>query len=848
MGEAPTFGNWLRQRRKELHLTQQELAERMACSSAMVRKIEAGERVASQQMAETLAESLDIVAQERAAFVQFAKGRLSGGEAERELWQTLHATQPRPTNLARPLTSLIGREQELESLRKLILSSGERLFTLTGPPGIGKTHLSLEAGVELLDYFEDGIFFISLEAINDPDLVPTVIAQGLGAEGAATSSPAQQLALFLGEKQMLLVLDNFEQVLDAALFVTALISSCPRLKVLVTSRESLHVQGEQHFPVPPLGLPGEAERHGGSAQTLAPYPAIELYVQRARAVKPDFVLTNDNAAAIAAICTRLDGIPLAIELAAARIRLFSPQEMLVRLASTGRGASQANSALDSRYSVLSEGPRNLPARQRTLRAAIDWSYKLLKEEEQILFARLGVFVGGFTLSAAQAVCNPHADLKSDIVEGIESLLDKSLLKREEVVDGESRFTMLETLHNYALDVLRASGELHMLRTHHAHYYLSFAEEADAHLDSEHELLWVKRLDQAYENIRAAISWSTDNEVGADVALRLAGALQSFWLRRGYVTDARNLLNAALAQADEVRSPQKAGALYVAGRLASIQGDHPASHRFLSQSLELYRELEDREGMGLVLQRIGSGYINHRIGDKEQARRALDEAVGIAREMGKPQGISDALGHQANFIVETGNYREARPLFEESLALARQAQDRGLVGSVLLSLGDIARLDGDLAKARSIFEESVALYEASGVEIGLATAQLNLVHVAVAQGDTSARGLLMHSLAFFRKIGHKRAIAESIATFAALHLLDGNLPKSLSLFSAVQGAIDRNEVTLPRIEQQEFEERLAAARNRASEAEWAGAWSEGEKWTLEQAAALALETQSSVTRV
>jgi predicted ATPase len=854
MDERASFGLWLKGRRKALRLTQEELAGRISCSGALVRKIEAEERVASQPLAELMADAFHIVPNERAAFVQFAQGRLDAITAERALWLTLHSAKSHANNLTAPPTALLGRVRELERLRELLLLDGERgrLITLTGPPGIGKTRLAVEVGAELLDYFEDGVFFVGLASIADPDLVLASIANVLSLPDKGGESLLSNLQQSISSKQMLLLLDNFEQVVDASPTVVELLGACPYLKVLVTSRESLHVHGERQFPVPPLALP--APEVARNAQALANYPAIALYAQRAQDVQPEFALNENNVQAVAAICRRLDGLPLAIELAAARVGLFSPQEMQARLDEPDAGLS-----------MLAGGPPNLPARQRTLRAAINWSYNLLNEEEQALFARLGVFVGGFTLAAVQAVCNlgsgyrvsgvrenssdpiSHYPLPAtryplppqiDISEGIESLLDKSLLKREVGLDGESRFTMLETLRDYSLERLGASGSLPTLRENHVRYYLGFAAEAGAQLDGEQELLWLKRLDREYENIRAAIAWSIENEAGAATALRFASALGSYWVRHGHVSDARNFLSAALARANEVRSLEKATALSVAGRLALLQGDHPAGRSLSTQSLDLYRELGDRTGMSTVLNRLGTEY--NRAGDFKQGRQALEEALAIAREIGDPKAIAEALGHLGSSIQEFGNHRDALPLFEECLALARQAQNKGLIGSVLLTLGDIARLDGDYARARSNFEESVALFEASGGKMGRAFALANLAQVILKEGDpTNAAPLLAESQALFRQMGHRRGLLLCLDGFAALYLLKGNLTRAISLLSATQAAMDRNETFLETVDRLEFEKHVAEARALEGEPMWSRAWAEGQSMTIEQAIDYAL---------
>jgi predicted ATPase/DNA-binding XRE family transcriptional regulator len=824
MEQPARFGPWLKQQRRLRHLTQEQLAERLACSSVLIQKVEAGERTASAQLASLIADWLEVSPTDRKAFASFARGQLGSHEAETRFGYA-SSTLPAAGYLPHSLTPLIGRAGEVEKLEGMLSSPEVRLLTLTGPPGIGKTRLALEVANRVKERFADGAYLVALASVVDPDLVPATIARTLGTPEKSRESPLEALQRALGTRQMLLVLDNFEQVLDAAPAIVDLLAASPGLKVLLTSREGLYVFGEQQFHVPALDVADPANLP--PLRALETIPAVALFLERARAVDHDFALTEQNAIPVATVCARLDGLPLAIELAAARIRHFSPQEMQARLGEP--------------VAWLTGGPRNLPARQRTLRAAIDWSYNLLGPEEQTLFARLGVFTGGFTADAAQAVCGDADAPARAVREGMVSLLDKSLLKREEGADGESSYSMLETLRDYALERLHTWGALSALRERHARYYLGIAQEASAKLDGEEQLTWLARLEQAYENIRAAIDWSIYEEVGATTALGFAAALHSFWLRSGYVTDARTFLSGALARAGHVKSAEKAKALYVAGRFAAIQGEHANGQNLIRQSLDLYRELGDRTGISLVLRRMGTEYLVHRTGDPREARQALEEALTIARETGDPEQISEALGHVANFITELGNYRDALPLFEESLALARQIGDKGLVGSVLLSLGDIARFEGELDRASAIFEECVVLFEASGVKMGRAFALLNLAHVALSRGDLGTVGqLATESMAFFEQAGHKRALAECIVTFAGLYLAKGDLRRAITLFGYIRAAIDRDEAVLPKLEQIEFEQRLAQASALADDATWSTAWTGGTCMTTEQAIECALK--------
>jgi predicted ATPase/transcriptional regulator with XRE-family HTH domain len=495
MERDASFGHWVVLRRRALHLSCVELARRVGCATVTLRKIEADERRPSEQIAAKLAEHLNVAHQERRRFIKAARGELG---VDRLPPPDLPPRLTRPPHVAYlpiPPTPLIGRVQDVAAVRGELMRAEVRLLTLTGAPGIGKTRLALQVATELHDAFADGVIFIPLAPIRDPDLVLSSMAQALEISEVPGQPVLERLQTVLREKHILLLLDNVEQVLKAAPQLAALLTAAPRLTLLVTSRVALHLSGEQRFAVPPLALPPSTLSNAGGGlgrewEALTQYAAVELFVQRARAAMPTFVLTMTNALAVTAICRHLDGLPLAIELAAARVALFTPQELLTRL--------------DQRFALLTGGAVDLPTRQQTLRRAIDWSYELLDEGEQKLFRRLGVFLGGCTLEAAKAVCNTADDLGTDMLEDVTALLDKSLLQREEGTDGRSRYTMLETIREYALEQLAACGEYEAARRHHAAYYRALAEAAEQAWDQPHEVEWLQRLVAVRHNLRAAL--------------------------------------------------------------------------------------------------------------------------------------------------------------------------------------------------------------------------------------------------------------------------------------------------------------------------------------------------------
>ncbi|MBV9786834.1 MAG: helix-turn-helix domain-containing protein, partial [Chloroflexi bacterium] len=524
MEEIFSFGIWLRRRRKALDLTQAELAQRVPCATITIRRIEADDLRPSLEVAQRLATCLDIPEAERSAF-------LSAARAERPV-DTLPqpASLPlekafdeqlsvRRTNVPFPFTNFVGRINERAELMDLLGTN--RLVTLTGMGGSGKTRLALQLSSDALPSFRDGVWFVDLSPIRDGAFVAQAIANALGMRQLAEREMQAAVRAYLQSKHVLLILDNCEHLLAAAAAIADdLLGHCPRLHLLATSREALYLLGEQLYPIPPLATP--TAQDADSLDDLLRVESVRLFYERARAVQPKFVITEANAHAIAEICRRLDGLPLAIELAAVHVRRFTPQAFLERL--------------DEPLTVLVGGPRNLPARQQTLRTTIDWSYRLLDGDERRLFARLGIFVGGWTLPAAKAVCNGAGDLKLPLETTLASLLDKSLIRQVEGWDGSERFTMLETLQSYALERLSVNAEAEPTRWHHAEYYLSLAEEAERALAEDMATDWIKRLDQDYENLRAALTWAFDSaETGrAELALRLSNALWRFWWFRGYV--------------------------------------------------------------------------------------------------------------------------------------------------------------------------------------------------------------------------------------------------------------------------------------------------------------------------
>jgi predicted ATPase/class 3 adenylate cyclase/DNA-binding CsgD family transcriptional regulator len=660
----------------------------------------------------------------------------------------LQSLEIRPNNLPAQLTNFIGREQELGELRRLL--GRTRLLTLTGPGGTGKTRLALQVAGEQIGQFEDGVFFVGLAPIFDPGLVIPTIAQVLGIPDIPGRPPLECLKDYLCERQALLLLDNFEQVLGAAPRLTELLAACSRLVLLVTSRMGLRVSGEQEFGVPPMGLPDLTQSSPDTdlVTALGRYEAIQLFVERASAVKVDFRLDAENAEAVATICRRLDGLPLAIELAAARIRLLPPRAMLARLAGRagmaaedvaagqtagGQGTGPVTEA--SPLQFLTGGMRDLPARQRTLRDTIAWSYDLLDSSEQALFRRLAVFVGGCTLEAAEAAAGAAevgdrrwALASVEACDGVESLLAKHLLRRIDP-GGEPRYTMLETIREYGLEQLAHTGELMALRHWHAGYYLALAEQAEPLLRGEEQLAWLDRLEAEHDNLRAALEWTLAPERGGTAALRLCGALAWFWEPRSYITEGRHWLARALAQVSD-HPAARMKALYGAGFLAHWQRDSAAARALLEESLAIARELDDQWTIGWVLYLLGR--VAYFEGDAATARALGEQCRTVGCGVGDRWLIAfgpHLLGLAAHIQAD---YPTARRHYEESLALRREIGFQQGIGIITNLLGMVAFREDDYAQALMLYRESVLSFQALGARNTMSAVLAGLSSLAAVQ--------------------------------------------------------------------------------------------------------------------
>ncbi len=672
-------------------------------------------------------------------------------------------------NLPVQYTPFIGREQEVAMVCGLLRRRELRLLTLTGPGGAGKTRLGLQVAAELSDHFADGVFFVNLVPISDHALAMPSIAQTLDIREVTGQPLLERIKEELLQKQLLLLLDNFEQVVAAGVQLVDLLAACPRLKVLVTSREVLHVQAEREFTVPPLALPDP--KHLPDLASLSHNAAVALFLQRAQAVKPDFQLTNANARAIAEICVRLDGLPLAIELAAARSKLLPPHTLLGRL--------------EHPLQVLTSGARDVPARQQTLRSTIAWSYHLLDAMEQRLFRRLSVFVGGCTLDAAEALYAALCDEDGavPVLDGVASLIDKSLLQQVEQEGKEPRLVMLETIREYGLERLIVDGEMEATRQAHAAYYLALAEKAEPELAGPQQAMWLERLEREHENLRAALSWWLEQgeaEQGMEMALRLAAALRRFWEVRAHWSEGRTVLERALAGSKGVAVPAQLKALKAAAHLAYVQGDTDRAEALSEECLARCRELGDTAGIALSLRLLGLiAWWRYNFG---VAIPLTKESLALFREVGDKEGIAWALSNLGTLVEEQGEYARAISLKEESLALFREVGNIEGIAFSLVGLAEVLFLSqGDPAKLHTMLEEGLALCRGVGHKEGTAWALGLLGQVFLRQGDAvKARSLVEDSIVLSREIGD-RNIAWVLIVLGRVAASEGDYAAARALY-------------------------------------------------------------------
>jgi predicted ATPase len=736
------------------------------------------------------------------------------------------ASESRPNNLPVQRTAFIGREHEATVLRQLLSRVDVQLVTLTGPGGIGKTRLALQVAGDAAAEFPGGVCFVPLSAVSDRALITSTIAQALGVRETGNQSSQESLKEYVSglDQPMLLLLDNFEHLVSAAPVITELLTTGPKLKVAVTSQAPLHVYGEHEFPVPPLALPDL--KLIPPLEVLSRLPAVALFVERAQAVKREFALTKENAPAVAAICARLDGLPLAIELAAARIKLLSPSAMLVRL--------------ESRLNLLTGGARDLPTRQQTLRSTVDWSHGLLNAAEQTLFRRLSVFTGGCTLEGVEAVCDTKSDLGLDILDGMASMVDKSLTQQVEQVDVETRFIMLSTIREYALERLAESDDEAATRRAHAAYYLVLAEEGAEDVVAHPE--WLDRFEIEHDNFRTALDHLIRTG-DAEWGLRLGAALFRFWETREHLTEGRDSIARLLALEGTAARPKlRARLSFAAAVLAGEQGDYASARQLFEESLETCLELNDNRGVAVALNALAVNARNR--GELSVASLLFERCVAIWKDLGDSADIARALSNLANVTKLQGEYARASSLYDECLTMFRKAGDGAGVAWTLNYQGDVAREKADLVAARAFCEQSLAAFRQLRDGWGIASAISDLASLSFDQGnDAEARHLYGESIRMFQELGHKRGIARALECLAASAAAQSNAEQSLHLAGAAAALRQRLGAPLTPAEQPRLEKALEFARRTLGNAAGLTAWMEGWAMPVEQAVRKALDVDA-----
>jgi predicted ATPase/Tfp pilus assembly protein PilF len=746
--------------------------------------------------------------------------------SELQLEPSIAETEVPTHNLPAHVTSFIGREESMKAISDILQQEDVRLLTLTGPGGTGKTRLALQVAAKSIDKYEDGVYFIELAEASEPDLVVSKIAQTLGVREGGSITLLEGLKRYLRDKQILFLLDNFEQVLVAAPIVSELLEAAQDLCVLATSRSLLSLRGEVEFQVPPLDLPEDLPEQ--DVEHLVQCESVRMFLDRAKASNPRFSISSENAPAIVEICHRLDGLPLALELAAAKIKMLTPEIM--------------TSMLSSRLALLIGGARDLPERQQTLRKTLEWSVNLLDDEVKALFARLGVFVGGFSLEAANTVCTvkDKTSAVQDVYESLAVLLNSSLLQMGDYHSLGPRFRMLETIREYALELLTEDGKVDALRERHAHYFAERLYEIGFKFGSREANYWMDWVQTEHDNMRATLTWYLSDPESHAVAVRLLASMIWFWYRRGFLIEGREWCNRFLkSPAVETHMESKGIALLSSGSMAMWQGDLKKALSFLEEAVDNLQILEEPFSIANALLIYGTALVNQ--GEDEIAFPHLEEALSLFKQLDMQWHQAITMVHLGNAALGLGDPSKAQSYLEEAHAISKKVGENWLISLVLNNYGEVARVQGEYQRARELYKESEALLREMGDKGDLARLVHNLGYIDLHMGDQErAEGQFRESLMMFRKLSNQRGMSECVAAFAGLWAERGQFERAATLLGVAEAQLTATGATWWPADRVEFQRNYEFLQERLGEDEFAEAWNSGQSMKLDAALAFVLE--------